>query len=125
MPKVWIVQRPKHEGNFDHDALKALGEIDYLLPAVPNIMDQRRISADIDGMARRIGEASPSDIFVVLGGSPLSQMMFGAAIALAGNPVINYGLYSRGQDPDGRRGRSSGQRGSYRVIPVSLDTLPA
>lgn len=119
--KVWIIQRPKFEDNFDHDAIDALGEASYMLPAAPNMMDAERIEADTQKMAQIIRDAAPTDIFVSLGGSPISQIMFGAACALAGSPTIQFGLYSRAQDGDGRRG--NGQRGSYRIIPVSLSQI--
>ena len=114
--KVFIVQRPKHGDNFDMEAIEALGEIEYLLPAAPNAHDQEMIANDIQHMASRIREAGPSDVFIILGGSPVSQVMFGEALAHADVRSYNFGLYSRAQDRDGRRG---GQRGSYRIIPMT------
>ena len=118
--RVWIIQKPKVEASFDDRAIKALGDPFYLLPAVPNLMDQERIDEDIRRIASVLKEGAANDVFISLGGSPVSQMIFGAAIALAGVKSINFGLYSRPQDRDGRRGGANGQRGSYRIVPLSF-----
>lgn len=118
--KVWVVQRPKFSDNFDFEAINRLGaDYEYLLPSAPNMLDRERMEDDTERMRIAIQQASPADVFITLGGSPIAQMMFGAAFATSGVDTINYGLYSRPQDHDGRRG-GRGQRGSYRVIPVSL-----
>lgn len=117
VPKVYVIQQPRHEGDYDMGALRALGDVEFILPAAPNIHDQERITADLKHMAMILSTAAPTDIFVTLGGAPLSQMLFGAAFVTAGRRSINYGLFSRGIDGDGRRGAS---RGSYRLIPVDL-----
>lgn len=117
MPKVYVIQKPRSESDFESAPLEALGEIEYLLPGAPNIHDQDRMTADLLHMKRIIDGAAAADVFVVLGGSPLSQMLFGAAYVLAGRRSINYGLYSRGRDGDGRRG---GKTGSYRIVPIDL-----
>ncbi len=117
MRKVYVVQQPRFNDSFDLTALKALGEVEYLLPSAPNIHDQERITADLRHMVATISNASPSDIFVTLGGSPISQMLFGSAFVIAGRRSINYGLFSRGRDDDGRR---DGAGGTYRLIPVDL-----
>lgn len=117
MRKVYVIQRPKFDSNFDLSALKALGEVEYLLPSAPNLHDQGRINADLKHITDTLLNSKPDDIFITLGGSPLSQMLFGAAFVIADMTKINYGLFSRGRDEDGRR---DGQGGSYRIVPVDL-----
>lgn len=117
MPKVWIIQKPKHGDNYDMEALEALGEVAYMLPTAPNIHDAERIKSDTLHMAKIISESDGGDIFISLGGSPFSQMCFGAAFVASGVGNINMGLYSRGRDLDGRRGA---ERGSYRIVPMDM-----
>lgn len=117
MAKVWVIQRPRFENEFDMEALKTLGEVNYALPAAPNLHDQERVTADVKALTQIMANSEPQDVFVSLGGSFLSQWLFGSAFALSGKRSVNVGLYSRGRDGDGRRG---GSTGSYRVIKVDL-----
>lgn len=130
MPKVWVIQKPRDGDYLDMEALRALGEVNYALPSAPNLHDQQRVTADLKELTRIIATSGDSDVFVSLGGSFLSQYLFGSAFSLSGKESVNVGLYSRGRDDDGRRGRTAG---SYRVIRVDLgltdqdlaDCLPA
>jgi hypothetical protein len=99
------------------DALEALGEVEYILPNAPNIHDGERIKSDTLRMAEIIRDSDDSDVFISLGGSPFSQICFGAAFVASGVDKVNMGLYSRGRDLDGRRG---GEQGSYRIVPMDM-----
>lgn len=116
MSRAFIVQQPRDAANFDMAALEKIGVPTPILPAAPNIHDADRIARDLSKLRDAVANAKPDDIFVTMGGAPLSNMLFGAAIALEGVPV-RMGLYSRHQDEDGRRGQATG---SYRVIEVKL-----
>lgn len=114
MRKVFVVQQPRGEHGFDMGAVERLGEVTCLLPSAPNMHDEARMKADLAHIRKCVREAKPSDVFITLGGAPISMMLFGAACALEGrDPLV--GLFSRGRDGDGRRG---GDGGSYRLIPV-------
>lgn len=114
MRKVFIIQQPKENHGFDMVAVERLGEVQFMLPSAPNMHDDARMKADLAHMRKCIRDAHPSDVFVTLGGAPISMMLFGAACALEHrDPQI--GLFSRGRDGDGRRGANGG---SYRLIPV-------
>lgn len=117
MRKVWVIQRPKFDTDFDMDALKRLGEVNYLLQAAPNAHNQERITADLKHMVEVLKSASDDDVFITLGGSPISQALWGAAFVIANKTKINYGLFSRGMDGDGRRG---GKGGSYQIVPIDF-----
>ena len=116
MRKVYVIQQPKGDHGFDMGAVERLGEVQFLLPCAPNMHDDARMKADLAHMRKCVRDAHPSDVFVTLGGAPISMFLFGAACALEKrDPLI--GLFSRGRDNDGRRGHSGG---SYRLIPVPL-----
>lgn len=114
--KVYVVQEPRDFGGVDLSAVEALGEVTYLLPAAPNPFDASRFEEDIAVVQAAIDKAGPNDTFVIIGGAPLSNAIFGAAAARAGR-VVRFGQYSRGRDGDGRRDRGCG---SYRIIPLSF-----
>lgn len=114
--KVFVIQKPKPGHNFDMEAVERLGEVHFLMPAPPNMHDQAQIKGDISRMRKAIRDSHPSDCFIAMGGAPISLMLFGSACALEGREV-QLGLFSRGQDTDGRR---TGQGGSYRMIPISM-----
>jgi hypothetical protein len=116
MRKVFVIQAPKGEHGFDLDAVERLGEVEYLLPSAPNMHDEARMKRDLAHIRNCVRNAHPGDVFITLGGAPISMMLFGAACAMEGrNPLI--GLFSRGRDKDGRR---NGQGGSYQLIPTPL-----
>lgn len=112
--KVFVIQAPRPDHQFDLTAVERLGEVVNLLPGAPNMHDEARMKADLSHMRKCVREAHPSDVFVTLGGAPISMMLFGAACALE-NKTPLFGLFSRGRDTDGRRGSDGG---SYRLIPV-------
>lgn len=114
MRKVFVIQQPKGDHGFDMGAVERLGEVVFLLPSAPNMHDDARMKADLAHMRKCIREAHPADVFITLGGAPISLMLFGAACALEQRDPM-FGLFSRGRDHDGRR---SGAGGSYRLIPV-------
>lgn len=116
MRKVFVVQKPKPGHNFDMGAVERMGEVEFLLTAPPSMFDQARMKGDIARMRKAIRDSHPSDCFIAMGGAPISLMLFGAACAAEGRE-IQLGLFSRGQDVDGRR---TGQGGSYRMIPVTM-----
>lgn len=120
MPTVWIIQKPHTMDGFDMEALEKLGEVRELIPSAPNLFDQERISDDLKRMTKVLMEAKEGDIFIPLGGSPLSHHLFGAAFVLANKEKVKYGLYSRSRDRDGIRGASAG---SYRIVDVDLGLL--
>lgn len=112
--KVYVIQSPKPDHQFDMKAVERLGEVIHILPGAPNMHDEARMKADLAYMRKCVREAHPADVFLTLGGAPISMMMFGAAcMAEKKTPLL--GLFSRGRDRDGRRGASEG---SYRLIPV-------
>lgn len=116
MRKVFVIQSPKGEHGFDMEAVSRLGEIEFLLPSAPNMHDEARLKRDLAHMRKCVRESHPSDVFITLGGAPISMMLFGAACAAEGrDPLI--GLFSRGRDRDGRR---NGQGGSYQLVPTPL-----
>lgn len=89
MRKVFVIQQPKGEHAFDMDAVEKLGDVTFLLPSAPNMHDHGRMKADLSHMRKCVREAHPSDVFVTLGGAPISMMLFGAACALeARNPLF-------------------------------------
>jgi hypothetical protein len=114
--KVYVIQAPKPGHQFDMNAVAKLGEVVNMLPGAPNMHDEGRLKSDLAHMRKCVREAHPSDVFVALGGAPISLMLFGAACAAEGKAPL-LGLFSRGRDDDGRRG---GPGGSYRLIPVPL-----
>ena len=116
MRKVYVIQRPRSNHKFDMSAVERLGEVHIVLPGPANMHDQSRIDSDILKMRKVIRESHPNDIFVSLGGAPISLMVFGAA-QRAENRKIQFGLFSRGQDEDGRR---LNEGGSYRPLDVNL-----
>lgn len=116
MRKVFVIQAPKGEHGFDMGAVERLGEVNFMLPSAPNMHDQSRMKTDLSHMRKCVREAHPADVFVTLGGAPISMMLFGAACALENRTPL-FGLFSRGRDGDGRRG---GDGGSYRLIPVQF-----
>lgn len=116
MRTVYVIQKPKEDQTYDFEAVEALGEVNYILPAAPNLYDEGRMAADYERIIQVISECKPDDVFIHMGGSPFATMMFGAAICDMGMEVINLGLYSRDVDPDGRRLAS----GRYRIIPTRL-----
>lgn len=124
MVKVYVIQKPKPGHTFDMAALANVGEVNYILEAAANVHDQERITGDLKKIVETLRAAHKDDIFIVLGGSPLSQMLFGAAFVIAERTSIRYGMYSRPHDSDGRRGSVGG---SYRAIKVDLgvDDPPA
>lgn len=116
MRKVFIIQAPRSDHSFDMSSIERLGEVIPMLPTAPNMHDEARMLSDRAHIQKLIRGAAPSDVFLPLGGAPVSMMLFGSACALEGrDPLI--GLYSRGLDADGRR-RTTG--GSYRLLPVPL-----
>ncbi|HEU4708509.1 MAG TPA: hypothetical protein VFS17_04285 [Methylophilaceae bacterium] len=110
--KVHVVQRPPRLDHFDIEALNSLGEVEYLTPVAPNIHDAERITADYARMLKSIVTARPDDVFVALGGSPISNWLFGAALFASGAKSINVAMYSRDIDEDGRRL----DKGRYRIV---------
>lgn len=114
--RVYIIQKPREGHNFDMGAVEKIGDVQFILPTAPNMHDPVRIAADLAKMRKAIKDSQPSDAFVALGGAPISLMLFGAAMAMEGREC-QLGLFSRGQDADGRRG---GTGGSYRLLPVNL-----
>jgi hypothetical protein len=115
--KVHVVQRPPNLHNFDTEALEALGEVEYLTPAAPNIHDEERLSLDFLHMLRVIQSASEDDVFLALGGSPISNWLFGAALYASGVESINVAMYSRDQNRDGARL----DVGRYRIVKMATD----
>lgn len=114
--KVYVIQAPKDGHQFDMTAVERLGEVVFMLPGAPNMHDEARMKADLAHMRKLVRESHPSDVFVTLGGAPISIGLFFAACAHEGrNPL--FGLFSRGRDADGRRGAPGG---SYRLIPVPI-----
>ncbi len=118
--KVWVVQKPPKIQHFDMDALDALGEVNYIIPSAPNMHERARVQEDFDRMLQVIEESSPEDIFIMLGGSPFSNMIFGKAMFASGLDEYNTAVYSRDQDRDGRRFDT----GSYRIIRTFVPHLP-
>jgi hypothetical protein len=114
--KVFVIQKPRPGHQFDLEAVKKLGELEFIIPNPPNVHDPVRIATDLGRMRKVVKEAHPADIFIALGGAPISLMIFGAACALEGKE-FQLGMFNRGQDADGRR---TGNGGSYRLVPVSL-----
>lgn len=112
--KVYVIQAPRADHQFDMKAVERLGEVVNILPSAPNMHDDARLRADLAHMRKCVREAHPSDVFLTLGGAPISMMLFGAACA-AENKTPLIGLFSRGRDGDGRRNVPGG---SYRLIPV-------
>jgi hypothetical protein len=110
--KIWVVQKPPKLGHFDMDALERLGEVSYIVPVAPNIHDNERIVEDYVRMLHVIQTAGPEDVFIPLGGSPISNWLFGAALYASGAESINTALYSRNMDDDGRRLDD----GRYRIV---------
>jgi hypothetical protein len=112
--KVYVIQAPRSDHQFDMSAVERLGEVVTLLPGAPNMHDEARMVADLAHIRKCVREAHPGDVFITLGGAPISMMLFGAACAIEGvRPLV--GLFSRGRDTDGRRGAEGG---SYRLLPV-------
>lgn len=116
MRKVYIIQAPRSDHSFDMEAIERLGEVVNMLPGAPNMHDEARMKSDLAHMRKCIRESAPGDVFLPLGGAPVSMALFGAACALEGRDPL-WGLFSRGIDRDGRRG---GGGGSYRLLPVPL-----
>lgn len=114
MSKAFIVQQPKPNNNYDFESLDAVGSYEFLLESSPNIHDPERVASDVEHMKQVIESAGPDDFFVTMGGAPLSNILFGLAFERADVDSINFGLYSRGRDLDGRRGGE----GSYRIITI-------
>ena len=112
--KVYVIQAPKPDHQFDMKAVERLGEPVMILPSAPNMHDEARLKSDLAHMRKCVRDAHPSDVFLTLGGAPISMMLFGAA-CMAENKTPLLGLFSRGRDGDGRR---NGAGGSYRLIPV-------
>jgi hypothetical protein len=112
--KVFVIQAPRDGHQFDIKAVERLGEMVMILPTAPNMHDESRMKADLAHMCKIVRDAHPSDVFVTLGGAPISLMLFGAACAIEKRTPL-FGLFSRGRDNDGRRG---GSGGSYRLLPV-------
>ena len=110
--KVHVIQRPPKPEHFDLAALTELGEVNWLAPSAPNILDSGRLREDFERMLKAISEAGPDDVFVALGGSPISNWIFGAALYASGASSVNVAMYSRDIDGDGRRKDA----GSYRVL---------
>lgn len=108
---VQVIQRPRDASTFDLGALEELGDVTYVMPASPNIHDKERLSNDVRAMVGAIERAGPNTVFISLGASPMSNTVFGAALAIADRPV-KVGLYSRNRDRDGRRNVG----GSYRIV---------
>lgn len=115
--RALIIQKPRYDGGVDLASLQKLGDIGFLLPAAPNIHDFSRMEEDIRRMSSVIQQGGAEDIFTAVGGSPISHILFTAAMIRAGKSKLMFGLYSRGRDDDGRRG---GAAGSYRELPVPL-----
>jgi len=117
MPKVFVVQKPRHSDNFDMDALAQLGEVVYMLPAAPNAYDLDRQQSDLRHMTNLIQGSAPEDVFIALGGSPHSHWLLGAAFMHTDKERINTAVFSRGRDIDGRR---DGVGGKYTILPLCL-----
>jgi hypothetical protein len=113
---VYVIQKPKEDQTYDFASVEALGEVNYILPAAPNLYDEGRMASDYERIVQVLEGCKPEDIFIHMGGSPFSSMMFGAAVSDVGIETINLGLYSRDVDQDGRRLSS----GRYRIIPTRL-----
>jgi hypothetical protein len=114
---VFVVQRPPRLDHFDVDALSTLGKVDYLAPNAPNIHDPERLLSDYRRMLKAISEAGAEDVFLALGGSPVSNWLFGAALYASGTKAINVAMYSRDIDGDGRRL----DKGRYRIVSMATD----
>lgn len=112
MPNVYVVQTPRNPQAFDMKALQAMGNVEYLLPVAPNMHDPHRMATDFERMLNKISGAEQDDMFVMLGGSPISNALWGAAAYASDKDFINVALYSRDIDGDGRRL----DEGRYRVV---------
>lgn len=115
--RVHVVQRPPRLDHFDVEALQDLGDVDYLAPQAPSIHDPERMAADYQRMLRTINEATQDDVFLALGGSPVSNWLFGAALYASGVPGVKVAMYSRDMDDDGRRL----EKGRYRIVDMKWD----
>lgn len=116
MRKVYVVQRPRELDHFDTPALEQLGVVEWILPWAPALTDPDKLKADFKRLLAAVEEAANEDVFVCLGGSPISNALFGAAIYASGKHVVNMGMYSR--DVDTRSGARK-LTGSYRIVPMS------
>jgi hypothetical protein len=116
MRKVYVVQRPRELDHFDMPALEALGEVIWVLPWAPALTDPEKLKADFQRLLDAVENATDEDVFVCLGGSPISNALFGAAIYASGKHVVQMGMYSR--DVDTRSGARK-LTGSYRIVPMS------
>ena len=117
MPKCFIIQQPRYPDSYDLEACRKLGEINYVMPAAPNVHDQDRVNNDFQRMCWIMDNLGPQDVFVAMGGSPFSNAILGAAMLATETAEINVGLYSRPRDNDGRRGLTNGE---YRVVKFRL-----
>ena len=115
--KVHVIQRPPRLDHFDIEALNGLGDVEYLAPSAPNVQDPERLAADFKRAHDALVAAGEDDVFVALGGSPVSNWLFGAAIYASGRNDLNVALYSRDQDKDGARQ----DKGRYRIINMKLE----
>ena len=121
MPKVYVVQAPRNPEDFDLEALKAMGDVENILPVAPNVHDPHRLKMDFERILAKLTEAQPDDIFVMLGGSPISNGLWGAAAYASNKDFINVGFYSRDIDKDGRRLN----KGRYRIVPMDWREIAA
>ena len=119
--KVHVVQRPPRLDHFDVEALQELGDVNYLTPIAPNVQDPDRMRVDYQRMLRAINAATEDDVFLALGGSPVSNWLFGAALYASGVPGIKVAMYSRDIDDDGRRL----DKGRYRIVDMKWDLSDA